>query len=322
MLKEIHGERLRFNDRQRRHLALKAQKIRFTDLREIANVATPHTLRVWLRKLIGQKYDSSSQRSFGRPPTKEEIVNLVVQFAHENETWGYTKIRDALDNVGHVISRDTVANFLRDHGIVPAPERGTRTTWADFLKQHWDVLAATDFFTVEVFTLRGIVRYQVLFVVRLATREVHIAGITEEGKGPWMAQVARNLTDGLDGFLKDCCLLIHDRDPLFTRQFRKILKDAGAKCVRLLTRSPNLNAFAERFVRSIKEECLSRMVFFSEAMLRHVINEYLAHYHEERNHQGLESRIIRSNFQRNAQGEIQRKPRLGGMLNFYCRKAA
>lgn len=137
-----------------------------------------------------------------------------------------------------------------------------------------------------------------------------------------MPLIARNLTDGLDGFLKDCHLLMHDRDPLFTCQFRKILKDTGVKCVRLPKRSPNLNAFAERFVRSIKEECLNRMVFFSEAMLRHVIDEYLAHYHEEPNHQRLESQIIRPNFQCDAQGEIQRKPRLGGMLNIYCRKAA
>ena len=322
VLKEIHGKRPRFNDRQRKRLAAKAKKIRFGKLREIANIATPHTLRAWFRKLVAQKYDSSAKRSPGRPRTQEQIVDLVLKFAQENETWGYTKIRDALDNVGHEICRETVANILRDHGIVPAPERGTRTTWAEFLKRHWDVLAATDFFTVEIFTLRGIVRYQVLFVMRLATREVHIAGLCPKGKGPWMEQIARNLTDGFDGFLNGYRFLIHDRDPLFTTQFRTILKDAGVRSVRLPKRSPNLNAFAERFVRSIKEECLDRMIFFSEAMLRHVIDEYIAHYHEERNHQGLESRIIRPNFQRDAKGEILRNQRLGGMLNFYCREAA
>ena len=107
--------------------------------------------------------------------------------------WGYTRIRDALDNLGHEISRDTVANILKDHGIEPAPERGPHTTWADFLRRHWEVMAATDFFTVEIWSVKGIVRYQVLFVIRLATREVHIAGITAEGHGSWMEQIARNL---------------------------------------------------------------------------------------------------------------------------------
>ena len=322
VLKEIHGKRLRFNDQQRRRLAAKAKKIRFGKLGQIANIATPHTLRAWFRKLVAQKYDSSAKRSPGRPRTQDQIVGLVLQFAQENETWGYTRIRDALDNVGHEICRETVANILRDHGIVPAPERGTKTTWAEFLKRHWEVLAATDFFTVEVFTLKGIVRYQVLFVMRLATREVHIAGVSEEGNGPWMEQIARNLTDGFDGFLNGYRFLVHDRDPLFTTEFLTILKDAGVRSVRLPKRSPNLNAFAERFVRSIKEECLDRMIFFSEAMLRHVVDEYIAHYHEERNHQGLESKIIHPNLQRTAEGEIRRKQRLGGMLNFYCREAA
>ena len=175
---------------------------------------------------------------------------------------------------------------------------------------------------MEIFSLKGIVRYQVLFVMKLATREIHIAGIAQKGKGPWMEQIARNLTDGFDGFLKDCKFLIHDRDPLFTSEFRKILKGAGVRSVRLPKRSPNLNAFAERFVRSIKEECLDRMVFFSEAMLRHVIEEYMDHYHEERNHQGIDSKIIRPQFDSSARGKVARQQRLGGLLNFYCREAA
>ena len=163
VLKEILGKRPRFTDAQRRRLAAKAKKIRFGRLKEIANIATPQTLLRWFRTLVGKKYDSSKTRRVGRPSTKEEIAQLVVKMALENERWGYTKIRDALANLGHEISRDTVANILRDHGIEPAPERGPHTTWADFLKRHWEVMAATDLFTVEVWTLRGIVRYHVLF---------------------------------------------------------------------------------------------------------------------------------------------------------------
>ena len=183
-------------------------------------------------------------------------------------------------------------------------------------------MAATDFFTVEIWTLGGIVRYHVLFVIRLATREVHIAGMAPTPNGLWMEQIGRNLTDGFDGFLNDCQFIIHDRDPLFTVQFRIILRNEGIASVRLPSRSPNLNAFAERFVKSIKYECLDRMIFFSERSLRYVIKEYMEHYHKERNHQGLDSRIIAPEFRGGEAGDIHRHERIGGLLNFYCREAA
>jgi len=216
-----------------------------------------------------------------------------------------------------------VANILKENGIEPAPERGTQTTWADFLKRHWDVMAATDLFTVEVWSLKGIIRCHVLFVIRLATREVKVAGIAGPANGLWMEQIARNLTDGIDGFLKNCNYLIHDRDPLFTAEFRRILGDVEIESIKLPKRSPNLNAFAERFVGSIKRECLNQMIFFSESSLRYAINQYLEHYHEERNHQGLESKIIRPKFESaQSNGTAIRKERLGGLLNSHIRKAA
>lgn len=322
VLKEIHGKRPRLTDRQRRRLAAKAKKLRYSQLKEIVGIASPQTLLRWFRKLVAQKYDSSKKRKkVGRPPTKQEIVELVVKMAMENERWGYTRIRDALRNTGHVISRDTVANILRDHGIEPSPERGPHIKWSDFLKQHWEVMAATDFFTVEIWTLGGIVRYHVLFVIKLATREVHIAGIAHTPNGLWMEQVGRNLTDGFDGFLNGCKFLIHDRDPLFTVQFRKTLRQESVESVRLPSRSPNLNAFAERFVRSIKHECLDKMILFSEESLRYVIREYMEHYHKERNHQGLGSRIIYPQFEVGA-GGIECRQRIGGLLNYYYREAA
>lgn len=322
VLKEVHGKRPRLTDRQRKRLAAKARKLRFSQLEEVAGIASPQTLLRWFRKLVAQKYDSSKNRKkVGRPPTKQEIVELVVKMAKENECWGYTRIRDALRNIGRVISRDTVANILRDHGIEPAPERGPHIKWSDFLKQHWEVMAATDFFTVDIWTLGGVVRYHVLFVIKLATREVHIAGIVHTPNGFWMEQIGRNLTDGVDGFLNGCQFLIHDRDPLFTAQFREILRQESVESVRLPSRSPNLNAFAERFVKSIKHECLNRMIFFSERSLRYVIKEYMEHYHKERNHQGRDSQIICPQFEVGA-GGIERRQRIGGLLNFYCREAA
>jgi len=219
VLKQIHGKRPTFNDAQRRRLAAKAKKLRYGKLKEISTIATPQTLLRWFRELVAQKYDSSKQRKVGRPKTREAIAKLVVQMAKENERWGYTRIRDALENLGHEISRDTVANILKENGIEPAPEPGTRTMWADFLKRHWEVMAATDLFTVEVWSLKGIIRYHVLFVIGLATREVQVAAIARPSNGLWMKQIARNLTDGIDGFLKSYKYLIHDRDLMRSEYF-------------------------------------------------------------------------------------------------------
>ena len=226
------------------------------------------------------------------PPVMEQIRSLVVRMATENRDGGYTRIRGALDNLGHRVGRGTIANILKQHGIEPAPERLNKTTWREFLQAHWEVLAATDFFTVEVWTRSGLVRVAVLFVIELSTRRVEIAGMTTAPAGVWMTQIARNLTDDADGFLIGKKYLIHDRDPLFTQEFGETLAAAGVSVVRLPARSPNLNAYAERFVRSIKESCLDRMILFGERSLRRASGEFLAYYHRERNHQGLGNQLI------------------------------
>ena len=141
-------------------------------------------------------------QAHGRPPTAEEVRHLVLKMAAENRTWGYTRLQGALQNLGHEVGRGTIAQILKAAGVDPAPERQKRTTWKEFLRTHWDVLAAADFFSTEVWTAVGLVRYHVFFVIRLATREVHFAGIIPEPDGAWMKQMARNLTVGLDGFLR------------------------------------------------------------------------------------------------------------------------
>jgi hypothetical protein len=191
------------------------------------------------------------------------------------------------------------------------------------LRSHFAVLAAADFFSVEVWTALGLVRYHVLFVIRLATREVQVAGILPEPHGQWMKQVARNLTEGLDGFLAGCRYLIHDRSSLFTPEFGMILESVGIKTVRLPVRSPNLNAYAERYVRTIKEACLNRMILIGEGSLRRAIREFVVHYHTERNHQSLGNKIIRPEFAAfPPAGEVHCRARLGGMLRYYYRQAA
>jgi putative transposase len=229
----------------------------------------------------------------------------------------------ALANLSHQVGRGTVSNVLKRNGIEPVPERGKRTTWSTFLRAHWKLLAASDFFSVEVWTPKGLLTHYVLFVISVADRVVHVVGITTRPDEVWMLQMARNLIDEESGALASKRYLIVDRDTKYTQQFRRLVEEGGTEVIRLPPMSPNLNAYAERFVRSIKEECLSRMIFIGQESLRRAIAEFMAHYHEERNHQGLQNKLIRL-APRHATNAafIQRRPRLGGMLNYYYRAAA
>jgi putative transposase len=159
--------------------------------------------------------------------------------------------------------------------------------------------------------------------MHLRTRSVHIAGVTTSPNGAYMKQVARNLTDVSDGFLVNSRYLIMDRDTKYTEDFRDFLDREGVKAVRCPVRAPNCNAFAERFVRSIKEECLDRMILFGEASLRRALTEYVAHYHAERNHQGVDNRLLEPPDTSSAANEaVYRRERLGGILNYYYREVA
>ena len=320
---QLGGRRLRLNDDQRCRLAAKAKRLGRRLLAEVATIVTPETLMAWHRNLIAQKYDGSGQRGPGRPGMAGEIEDLVVRMAKENEDWGYRRIQGALSNLGRNIARSTIAQILKRHGIEPAPERSRKTTWKEFLTRHWELIAAADFFTVEVWTHRGLRRFIVLFFIELSTRKVEIAGIGEAANGLWMSQIGRNLTDAVNGLLHDKRYLIHDRDPLFTAEFLGMLHDVGVKSVKLPPRSPNLNAYAERFVRTIKESCLERMILFGEDSLRIAIHNFVAHYHTERNHQGLGNRLISPEVGHlGSAGMVERRQRLGGMLNYYYRAVA
>jgi transposase InsO family protein len=196
-------------------------------------------------------------------------------------------------------------------------------SWKTFLRAHWGAIAATDFFSVEVITRSGLVRYFVLFIIDLKTRRVEIAGIVARPDGEWMKQIARNLTDCDDGFLTGARYLIHDRDPLFTRSFREVLESSGVKTVKLPSRSPDLNAYAERFVRSIKSECLAQIIPLGENHLRQAVADFTEHYHIERNHQGLKNELIDDRRGvADMNGDVERHQRLGGVLNYYYRRAA
>ena len=320
VLKEqLKGRKLRLTDDQRRRLAAKGKRLGRRLLNRVATIVTLDTIMRWHRRLIALKwtYETSAP---GRRGIMKAIRELIVRMALENSTWGYTRIQGELEDVGHRVGRSTISRTLRENGITPAPDRPS--SWKTFLKAHWGEMAATDFFTTEVWTTKGLLTYYTLFVIDLKSRRVHIAGSTPHPDEAFMAQVARNLTDAVDGFLLPHRILICDRDGKFTKQFRRLLSDAGVETVLTPPRSPNCNAFAERFVRSIKEECLGRMVVFGESSLRRAISEFVEHYHHERPHQGLGNQLIVPAERRPSAGtEIHAHERLGGLLRHYRRAA-
>lgn len=317
VLKErLDGKALRLNDDQRRRLAVKAKRLGRKMLNKVATIVTPDTLMRWHRRLIAAKWTYATKH-VGRPGLMKAIRALIVRFAVNNPSWGYCRIQGELEDVGHRVASTTIANVLKKNGIKPAPDRPS--SWRTFLRCHWEQIAATDFFSVEVWTPRGLRTYYVLFVIELHSRRVHLAGITTNPNDAYMAQIARNLTDMVDGFLLGHRFLICDRDGKFTPQFKSTLRDAGIGVVRTPKRAPNCNAYAERFVLSIKSECLDRMIFFGERRLREAIDEYIEHYHGERAHQGLGNVHIERRVM--GEGPIECRERLGGLLKCYYRAA-
>ena len=295
-------------------------------LEEVASTAKPDTILGWYRKLIANKFDGSkSRRTHGRPRMDEEMESLVARMAKENPSWGYDRIVGAMANLGHKLSDQTVGNILRRHDIPPAPKRKHTTRWKDLIRAHLDVLAGSDFFTVHVVTLKGLITYYVLFFIHLESRKVCLAGMTPHPEEGWMKQIARNVTLETWGFLESCKYLVHDRDGKFCPAFDEIIASGKTKPILLPARSPNLNAYAERWVRSVKEECLAKLILFGESSLKRALRQYELHYHEERNHQGKENHLL---FSRQTQrrdggrGPIECQQRLGGLLKYYYREAA
>jgi len=323
LLKQLGKKRLLLDDDQRRLLAVKAHVIGRKALRELTTIFTPDTILRWHRELVAKKFDSSDKRKPGRPRIRQVIVGAIVRFARENPTWGYDRIQGALKNLKYHISDSTVGNVLKAHGIEPAPDRQRTPVWSTFLKAHWDSIFATDFTTVEVWTRNGLVTFYVLAVMHLKTRRVHIAGIIPSPNATWMKQVYRDLTDCEDGFLKDASHLIVDRDTSFIAMRDFLDQNTDTEVVLLPPKSPNLNAYMERWFRSLKSECLDRMIFFGRKSLENAVREYVEHYHAERNHQGLGNELIEPvDDADSVAGGIECHERLGSMLKYYHRRAA
>jgi putative transposase len=317
-----HSPHWRLQDAERKVLAEKGKPLGKL-LADVITMVQPETLLKWHRQLVAQKWDFSSRRHAkpARTPVSVEVEQLVVQFARENPSWGYDRIVGARANLGYHISDQTVGNILQRQGLGPVPERKRHTTWAAFIRRHTAVLWATDFFTAEVWTPTGLTAYYVLFFLHLQTRRVILAGITPFPNEAWLKQIARNVTAAA-GPMANARFLLHDRDAKFSENFDAVFHAAGIEALKFPPQSPNLNAFAERWVRSVKEECLDQWILFGERSLRHVLDEYLAHHQHERNHQGLDNVIPFPSQQSSClDGTIRKSERLGGLLNFYQRAA-
>jgi putative transposase len=323
ILKAQLNTRLRLSDVERSTLGEIAHRVGRKALADIANAARPDTILGWYRKLVARKFDGSkARRSPGRPRVDAEIEQLIIRMAKENRGWGYDRIVGALANLGHAVADQTVGNVLRRHGIPPAPERKHTTTWTAFIRTHLAVLAGTDFFSVEVFTLRGLVTYYVLFFIHLESRKVEVAGLTVHPNERWMQQMARNVTMEGWGFLYNCRYLIHDHDTKYTQSFRAIIAAGHVTALPLPAHSPNLNAYSERWVRSVKEECLSKLILFGERSLRRALDQYLAHFHAERNHQSNSNILLLPRTVAVSRDQpVRRRERLGGILRYYHRPA-
>jgi putative transposase len=280
-------------------------------------IVTPKTLLRWHRELVSRKW-TQPHRSAGRPAVDDRIRQLVMRFARENPGWGYPRIAGELLKLGLRVSPSTVRRILLANRLGPAPRR-SGPSWQQFLRQQAASMLACDFFTVETLTLR---RFYVLFFIELESRRVHVAGCTTNPSGAWVTQQARNLT--FTGLFERMRFLIHDRDSKFSAAFDEVFRSDGIKVIHAPIRAPQANAYAERFVRTVRAECLDWLLILGRRHIESVLRIYTTHYNRERPHRGLallspeETNAARSP----SGGEIKRRDRVGGLIREYHRAAA
>jgi transposase InsO family protein len=245
-------------------------------------------------------------------------MELICRLARENPRWGYLRIVGELKKLGVTVSKTSVATVLRRHGPPPAPRR-EGPTWSEFLSAQAKGIVATDFFHADTVLLR---RYYVLFVIELERRVVHVLGVTTNPNGPWVNQVARNFAADLDDTGQRFRFLIRDRDTEFTASFDAVFASIGIETIRTPVRSPRANAYAERFVRTVRHECLDHLLVVSRRHLQSVLDEYLRHYNQARPHRGLQlAQPIPHPVSASDGGAITRRDVLGGMVDEYDRAA-
>jgi putative transposase len=275
-------------------------------------IVTPQTLLRWHRQLVRRRW-TQPQRSAGRPPVERRVRELVLRMARENPRWGYPRIAGELLKVGVRVSPSTVRRLLLAAGLMPAPRRNG-PSWREFLRQQATSVLACDFFTVETITLR---RYYVLFFIELGSRRVHLAGCTINPTGGWVTQQARNL--GFTGVFERTRFLIHDRDSKFCAAFDEFFSSEGIRVIHTPVRAPQANAYAERFVRTVRAECLDWLLIVGRRHLECVLRTYTAHYNAERPHRALAlvPPEAENTAARPINAEVERHDLLGGLIHEY-----
>jgi putative transposase len=280
-------------------------------------LVTPQTVLDWHRRLVRRRWTYPHRRP-GRPRLADETVELVCRLARENPRWGYLRIVGELKKLGVAVSKTSVAGILRRQGVSPAPRRAG-PSWSEFLHAQAELVLATDFFTVDSVLLR---RYYVLFVIEVKTRVVHLLGVTANPDGAWATQVARNFVAELDEHGQRFRFLVRDRDTKFTTSFDAVIASAGIKVVRTPVKTPVANAFAERWVRTAREDCLDQLLVFSRRQLQSVLCQYVRHYNQARPHRGLHLAVPAPCGGPGHAGAVRRNDVLGGIIHEYERAAA
>ena len=278
----------------------------------------PATLLRWHRELVRRRWSYPHRR--GRPSTSPEVRTLVLRLARENPTWGYRRIHGELRRLGYRIGASTVWTILHRAGVDPAPTRSA-LSWRQFLRAQAAGVLAVDFFTVDTVLLK---RLYVLFEIEVPTRQVHLLGVTAHPVGEWVTQQARNLLMGLEGRVGQFCLLVRDRDVKFTAAFDAVFAAEGLRVLRTPVRAPRANAYAERWVGTVRRELLDRMLILGSWQLQAVLAEYIDHYNGHRPHRALgqapplgpaEPHVILPG------GRVARRDRLGGLIHEYAQVA-
>jgi putative transposase len=274
---------------------------------------TPATLLRWHRELLANTWTHPRRRP-GRPSTRREIRDVVLQLAAENPTWGHRRIQGELVGLGHKVAASTVWLILHRAGIDPAPRRAAQS-WRDFLRTQASGVLACDFFSVDTIALQ---RLYALFVIELGTRRVHLLGVTAHPTGAWVTQVARNLAMDLDDRASSFKFLIRDRDTKFVTGFDTVFTSLGLRILRSPPRAPRGNAYAERWVGTARRECTDRLLIYNRRHLEHVLDQYVRHYNTHRPHRSLDQRPpIPAPVAATPTGVLHRNRVLGGLINEY-----
>jgi transposase InsO family protein len=284
-----------------------------TGLRDVIRLVQPETVLRWHRDRVRRKWSQPTSRT-GRPRTGCDLETLVLRLARENPGWGYGKIQGELQKLGFSLAQQTIASLLRRHGILPAPHRAGAPSWRQLIRHYRHQLLACDFFTVETLWLQTL---YVLFFIEVGPRRVHVAGCTPHPTSTWVTQQARQFVWTFQTLSQSPRFLSHDRDSKFTPQFDAGFRSDGLRVVRTPVCAPNANAYAERWVRSIRHECLNQLIILNEAHLKQVLREYSRYYNHRRPHQGLHQHIPEPLEEGEKKGQIRCRDVLGGIFHDY-----